>query len=947
MAAPPSGFDQQRFRSGTNARFTQLIILLLVAAVAVSSNFLATDDDGGFYGCVLAAGGDPNQRDPEAFFAAVWPQIDAFETCIAEYSPTMPWWSGLAWIALLLALAACVFALIPAWRTRPGRAVAAHLYDAQLPRDLEAVAAAAEVRPMPAVYVDPLAGSANAVAFGRDGRPVLMMDAGLVRLRTVDRRRYDAILRHEFAHIGNRDITITYATVALWRVFLAVTLVPFLIWLVNAVHDQVAGPSMLTGEIAFLLHQLAFAVVLIVLAYLARSDVLRTREICADLASHSDGRDLAQYETENADTAGRAKRLTRSFLGLWRAHPSWRLRAALVDDPARLFALAPLPMFLIGLATGIIGGHLEAEWLLDLGNGAWLQSMTSVLPAVLVAGAGGIAVWNAAVQALADRRPFPNGIAAGMWAGAGLAASQLVYDADADGNLVPDDPWYLLLVVAAGAALFWWIAECARLWCNARSGRPGTGPMLLVLTGAGLLAALGLAWWYGFGVRLAEGLPMSFAGLREGLIAATDPGQGDRLPTVWTIWAVVVLVCGNIALQPFVWLGSVAAWAVPLLGWALRDRPSRDPAPDAGSLEHRMPPMRRTLVIAVICGCLSWVLVFALQTTTPLWWDFTAPQGGLSAVVDFVGLLAALGVAVLAAAIAGAVARQHRLLAAVIAANLTVAIGLAGSFVILASPGCAESLIGAEATCTWIGDALWRQFRTLLIGPAFVLATAIAFTAAAATALLDHRRIPERRIRRKPRIAAPAPVRQRPVARLSVLALCAVVAGVALGAEAGKARPDDAAEQAAIDPGTLVEEPQGETPDGLRPYQLAAWGIYGGGALLRDFGEVSSGLAAAFEDAASDPIGALPVLGGLCEDFGRVVEDARQYFAIPDPALQELWDQGLSTGEIGVENCLEGLEEGDMARFWQATMIEILEASTTLSIVGEELNVQVEAGLPE
>jgi Zn-dependent protease with chaperone function len=846
----------------------------------------------------------------------------------------MPWWIGFAWITVLLVLAALVFALVPAWRTRSNHLTPAHLYDAQLPHDLIAAAAAVGADRLPVAYVDSLAGSSNAVVFGRNRRPILVVDAGLLRLRGRDPAKYAAILRHEFAHIVNRDITITYATVALWRVFLAVTVLPFLIWLVVEMRGLSTRSPALFSEIPFLAQELTFVAVLIVLVYLARSDVLRTREFCADLFSHNTGREVPGGEGKDSAPAGRLRRITGSFVGLWRAHPPWHLRRALLDDPAPLFALAPLPMFLIGLATGIIGGHLDAEWMLDLSGTSYLPLMTSLIPAVLVVGAGGVAVWNAAVQGAADRRP--DGIAAGLWAGAGLAASLLLYDASADGNWIPDDPLYMLLAVAAGAALFWWIAQCARLWSDARSGQLGPGPMLLVLAGAALLAAAGLAWWTQLGIPLAEGLPMSFTNYKDALAAATDPGQSHQMPAVWTMWALLVLVFGNIALLPFVWLAAAAVWAVPLLGWTVRVRRAGSHVPVSPGW---IPRLRGTVVTALVCGGVSWLLVIAFRVTFPYWWDFTEPQGGLITAVQTLWALLALLVTAAAAAVAGALRRPYRLLTAIIGANTAAAISLAGSFLLMATPGCLESLTGAPMTCTWAGSTVWDLFRSLLVGPSFVLATALATALAAVVALIDL--LPRPAPKPRPaQCAAPLAGRNPMSARFLALTLCALLPSAAFGAEVANARLGELPEDSEITAGSLVEEDPTPPSAEVKILQLAAWRIYGGAALLEGFAETTGEMGGAFEEALR---GDMAPYADLCVELDGRIEDARRYFEVPDQTLQKLWDEALSMGETGIEKCVRGEEQQDVATFMEGAG-EVLGSMSVVAAVGTEIKTLAESG---
>ena len=68
------------------------------------------------------------------------------------------------------------------------------------------------------------------MAFGLPWRRYVRLNAGLVVLRGQDPDGFRATIRHELAHLSNRDVDLTFATVAIWRAFTVVALLPFLVF---------------------------------------------------------------------------------------------------------------------------------------------------------------------------------------------------------------------------------------------------------------------------------------------------------------------------------------------------------------------------------------------------------------------------------------------------------------------------------------------------------------------------------------------------------------------------------------------------------------------------------------------------------------------------------------------------------------------------------------------
>lgn len=102
--------------------------------------------------------------------------------------------------------------------------------DGEVRGEIERLATMAGLRNVPYVVVDPTTASTGAAVFGSTSRPVLCLHGGLLIRRRTDLGRFGTVLLHELAHIRNGDITLTCATVAVWRVFLSLVLLPCLAW---------------------------------------------------------------------------------------------------------------------------------------------------------------------------------------------------------------------------------------------------------------------------------------------------------------------------------------------------------------------------------------------------------------------------------------------------------------------------------------------------------------------------------------------------------------------------------------------------------------------------------------------------------------------------------------------------------------------------------------------
>ena len=115
--------------------------------------------------------------------------------------------------AALLLVAAAIMLAAPLWITR--RRKLRPLTAADAPAVVEEVAELAREQGLdpPRLYLEPADASAGGLAFGHPGRYSVAIGGGLVVKQAADPPAFRAVVRHELAHIRNRDVGITYFTI--------------------------------------------------------------------------------------------------------------------------------------------------------------------------------------------------------------------------------------------------------------------------------------------------------------------------------------------------------------------------------------------------------------------------------------------------------------------------------------------------------------------------------------------------------------------------------------------------------------------------------------------------------------------------------------------------------------------------------------------------------------
>ncbi|MFB0630294.1 M48 family metalloprotease [Streptomyces sp. AB3(2024)] len=896
--------------AGTTMRFVLLVVLMLASSSSMLPTALTAAGLNDGPQCLLAAGVATGRTPPAEVLHSA-----AYRACIAEHGP-VPWWVAPTVPVALLLLACGLFFALPAWRSRRSRAVPLAVvdHDSRILRQLEQLAQVAGLKRVPRVVVDPFAASTGAAVFGSDRRPIVRLHGGLLTRRSSAPEDFEAVLLHELAHIRNGDVTLTYATVALWRTFIAAVLVPYAVGFGILVFNAYA-PESPPYEISLpAWRALVLPLLMTVVIYLARSDVLRSRELHADLTAARWGANPRIWgAVAPAPPVGVLPRALRSFTELWHTHPRWDLRREALADSTAMFEVPALLMFLTGTAAALVNSQLW-HFVAHAGLASrWAWNLTiALLPATLVTGVAGTALWRSVVHRLLTARPRLNGARAGLWLGVGMAVGELFGNRIAVDRLLPGEPVMVVPVVLVGLAFAWWVTQCSHLWFTVRRGRAIHPPMALVLAGACLALCAWFWWWQDFGVIIAnipglltnplgpgtEGLPVDPAGQYDAILNAT---------------ARAVPLLGTTVAVPLALPAVAVLWVVPLTAWAVRRvPPGRVPSavPGIGGSAvpaEPLPALRRALLAGMLGGVLCWAAVAGVKAHMHGWQPPVRLRGIAAPLLFQTGACAALlaGAAV-AALVAGLLVDRYRLIAALVAAHAAALAGYGGVWVLSASDGCIGAISTFTTACDWRPVAVWQAFQYLL-GIVLVLVTVVGIASAAVAS------VARRALRRGTRPAAPARAGKEPrgpVLRRSVVGvLCAGAIGVPTALLSLPGPPETGVAASSVKPAAhprfAAQEASG---------QADAWYGLGGRALVVRYNTVLEQLrtlgAEATQSADGDALVASR-LPSICVGFGKVARDADAFFPVPDPRVLPSWRTFTTMAAKGSRDCLDGLDRND------------------------------------
>ncbi|MFD4535826.1 hypothetical protein ACFWNL_17335 [Kitasatospora sp. NPDC058397] len=751
---------------------------------------------------------------------------------------------------------------------------------------------------------------------------------------------------HELAHVANRDLTVTYATVALWRSFLVLVLCPYvLVTLWASVRLVAAGAPLFTAMNS---RQLVLPVLTVLVISVVRADVLRSRELHADLTARRWGAPLEHvWATMSVRESLRGvRRWADAAMETVRIHPRWEVRRDALADPAPLFEVRALLMFLIGMIASLTNYHLMWHFVphMAMMNG-WLYQAVGALPAAVVSASTALLLWRAVVRATVLGLRCPTGVRGGLWLGAGMAAGSVLNGQSTGGLWLPVGWWALGLVVAAAVGFTCWTAQCARLAATVRPGRSLRFPLALGLVAGWLVLSAWLTWWDYYGASFAHGSWFDRGGAQQAVVR-WFPGTGTVRPDTTALMAQVLPVLRDVVRVPLVPLAAVAAGAVPLALWAAgRPGAAPDAAPGPRLPSPRPPSLRRALGAALGGGALAVLGVVAVH----LWLHHlhvgADRRGGLYAFSYAIWCLAAIVLGAAVAAVVAACAPTFRLPAALVASGTATLLGLGCTVLLMSADGCLGPLAVLNDGCGW--RPAWRQLQGgltfhLVIHTALLLApvTALLVTALAA---LGHR--VTRRLTRwgTPRRVGPDPVVDLPSGRRpGVLptighGTCAVALATATVLVVADIHDQLLTPAETVTPATQAAFQQSMglptlavTPD-MRRRQVRAWYRVGGRYLLEHAMADNTALLKALTEAQHDRrIDVTPALMAtvrpLCADLRNVASWEPYYFQVPDPTAQASWHRFGATALAAGPSCTEAVDRADTDTFL-TSMTDLLKAA--------------------
>ncbi|MGW4123943.1 M48 family metalloprotease [Nocardia sp. NPDC004711] len=908
---PDEQLGDDAIGAGTTLRFVLLTVLLMVASAAMAWTVLSDYIGSGRLGCDMAAGVDPTRGTVQRALR-IKDQWTAYETCVARYEPLPPAWVPMVWTALMLTVTFAIFFGIGAWKCRRAKVVPFTSVDptGDIRATLTAFEQECRLADSPRYVVDRTALSLGAAVFGRTRRPIVRLNGGLLAVRNSEPHRFRAVVLHELGHVRNRDITITYLSVAMWRAFILLVLIPYLVW---NTYTLLRGFTWQRDEIPTI-RNIALVASMVVLIYLARADVLRSREVYADLAAVRWGADPRGWVIAKPhQSPGFVQRSLGSFQELWLTHPRWDLRRGILNDPSELFGVRGLPVFLTGAAAGLTVGQMSdilANFHLARSN--WTQIISAAIAAAIVSGIVGFALCRAVLYAsLTGQRP-PRPLFVGLSLGAGGVAAELIMGRVAPAEWLPGKPLALLLILAFFAGYAWWSSELTDHWLTVWRARSLRTIVYLVVASSGILLTFWYGWWEREGQEYSIGAALDIGAVRKWRNSFFGGYNAEHRAEVWAQSALDKIDI----LWPFVAVAALtlAVFLVaPLAAWGVRGA-------------DFLPRLRRITGPAFLGAVIAWIaaVVASAHAHDVILLPIAAAQGRLSTsrkqqlsaylssydtwIIGAV-LLGALATSVIACALD----RRHRLLLSMLSTQLAVILGAGGILLLQSTDGCVDRIKVVHRYCEWHIDTKSGVIQDLVIVSLVALAgdCVLVVIWSAAAQILQFRRGRSGAESQPKHVARPT-VRRLFLAVTCIASVAIVIPGLVHARYIATGPSSDSPATAAA----LLPSPDSQaSPTKVEKYQIKAWWQYGGLDVVRQFQKATDDFDSAIsKDASSDMGETLTRLSTSCGEIADTSTSASRYFQVPAPVSEISWKTFIDRARTGGTGCHDAVRAIQDAR---------------------------------
>ena len=453
-------------------------------------------------------------------------------------------------VALLLIVAGGIYLLFPMWNRKRKRLVPLPLEDMpEVRTELAALSQEAELKKQPQFLWNPFNPVIEGLAFGHMGRYTVALTGGLIKQAYVNPPVFRAVIRHELAHLHNRDIDKTYFTIAIWWAFVITALVPFIAYLVP--HSS---SGLVFSDLTLLLDACLRVLALTALVLLMRNAVLRSRELYADArASLWEGPEGAlDHVLESLPQSKYDHRW--KILQITQTHPDPSTRRALLRDSESLLQIGFWEALGAGIAAAIAFSGLD-QLVTTLSDGLQISNIPGVLAGLvfggLAAGVVGSGLWRATCASLLQGKTARGlgwialGMLSGIIIGQFVSLSSIgdnLFNFNASGSaLVAWITWGLILLLSMWLILCW-IVIAATMWLQVTTSTS----MLLWSSRVGLVIAGGF-WAVCFGSLI--------------FLVSTLSTSSEFSNAILIIEFFLTIV--TLLLQPFFVIGLISIWAFP------------------------------------------------------------------------------------------------------------------------------------------------------------------------------------------------------------------------------------------------------------------------------------------------------------------------------------------------------------------------------------------------